>query len=96
MKPVFTELFVTQVKRLQPDVARTIRDVVTAILAKPMAHDSVNWYPWDGCFEKVAGAKRIIYCVCRVCKKRPAADQHTDCNGHSDDTVVFRMMYTVF
>ena len=96
MKPVFCQEFVTQVKRLSKTDSASIRQAVVAILANPMAHDGVNLYPWDGSFEKgVVGAKKIIYCVCVECKKRKPPDEHTDCNGYSDDTVVFRVIYTV-
>jgi hypothetical protein len=96
MKPILSQEFVTQVKRLSKTESESIRQAVVAILANPMAHDGINLYPWDGSFEKGVGARRIIYCVCVECKKRKAPEEHTDCNGHSDDTVVFRLMYTIF
>jgi mRNA-degrading endonuclease RelE of RelBE toxin-antitoxin system len=63
MKPVFTELFVTKVQNLPADQQGTVRQAVDAVLQEPSAHDRLNEYPWEGCFEKNAGTYRIVYGV---------------------------------
>ena len=88
-RSVFTILFVEKTKGQQ-----RYQEIVQGILNDPLKYDDISYYPWRG-FEKKDGANRIVYGVCGECRAGGFNSEHPECKDYSDETVVFRTIYTV-